>query len=115
LAELWRSSEHEPLAGKDWSEERAEQAIAAIVADAESTFDGVRWPWHPRDGDENARWSVYMGAAGVIWALHDLGATGWTLPSRSSITTAPSPTCRNSRPRPVTGRESPASVSSRSV
>jgi Lanthionine synthetase C-like protein len=75
--DLWRPSEHEPLGGEDWSEERAEQAIAAIVADAEAAFDGTRWPWHPRDGEEDAATGVYLGSAGVIWALHDLGSTGW--------------------------------------
>ena len=77
MAELWRPSEHEPLAGEDWSEERAEQAIATIVADAESAFDGERWPWHPRDGEEDGVSSVYLGGAGVILALRELGSTGW--------------------------------------
>jgi lanthionine synthetase-like protein len=78
LAELYRPSEHEPLAGGEWSVERAEEAIRAIVADAEAGFDGTRWPWHPLDGDEE--WGVsdlYIGGAGVIWALDELGSTGW--------------------------------------
>ena len=78
MAELFRASEHEPLAGEEWSSERAEQAIAAIVVDAEAAFDGTRWPWHPRDGEEE--WSdsdVYIGGAGMIWALDELGSTGW--------------------------------------
>ena len=78
MAELWRPSEHEPLAGGEWDEARAEDAIAAIVADAESAFDGARWPWHPRDGDEDEdSASLYLGSAGVIWALHELGSSGW--------------------------------------
>lgn len=78
MAELWRASEHEPLAGGEWDEGRVEDAIATIVADAEAAFDGARWPWHPRDEDEDeTSASLYLGAAGVIWALHDLGATGW--------------------------------------
>jgi hypothetical protein len=57
---------------------RAQEAIAAIVADAESAFDGERWPWHPRDGEEDEDPNdVYFGGAGVIWALHELGSTGW--------------------------------------
>jgi hypothetical protein len=74
---LFRPSEHEPLAGEEWSEERAEQAIAAIVADAEAAFDGTRWPFHPADEIDDMPTTVYMGAAGVIWALHELGSTGW--------------------------------------
>jgi hypothetical protein len=78
LAELFRPSEHEPLAAGDWDEARVEEAIRTIVADAEAAFDGTRWPWHPRDGEEDEDLSgVYLGGAGVIWALHELGSTGW--------------------------------------
>ena len=78
MADLWRPSEHEPLAAPEWDESRAEEAIAAIVADAETAFDATRWPWHPRDGEEDEDPNdVYFGGAGVIWALHELGSTGW--------------------------------------
>jgi hypothetical protein len=78
LAELWRPSEHEPLAPEEWDQARVEEAIAGIVADAEAAFDGTRWPWHPLDGeDDEDSASIYLGSAGVVWALHELGATGW--------------------------------------
>jgi hypothetical protein len=78
LAELWRAGEHEPLAGEGWDEARAEDAIRTIVADAEAAFDGSRWPWHPLDGDDDEDpSSIYLGSAGTIWALHELGAPGW--------------------------------------
>jgi hypothetical protein len=77
LAEVWRPSEHEPLAGGEWGEGRAEEAIRAIVADAEAAFDGTRWPWHPDDGEEWALADVYVGGAGTVWALDELGSTGW--------------------------------------
>jgi Lanthionine synthetase C-like protein len=78
LPELWRRSEHEPLAGAEWDEARAEEAIRTIAAAAEAAFDGARWPWHPQDGDDDEdSASLYFGSAGVIWALHELGATGW--------------------------------------
>jgi hypothetical protein len=77
LAELWRPAEHEPLEAGEWDVARAEEAIAAIVADAESAFDGSRWPWHPADGVDDASSSVYMGSAGMAWALHELGSPGW--------------------------------------
>lgn len=78
LAELFRPGEHEPLAAEEWDESRAEEAIRAIVADAEAAFDGTRWPWHPHDGEEDEDPNdVYFGGAGVIWALHELGSTGW--------------------------------------
>jgi hypothetical protein len=78
LAELFRPGEHEPLAAAEWDEARAEEAIRTIVADAEAAFDGSRWPWHPLDGEEDEDPSdVYLGGAGIIWALHELGSTGW--------------------------------------
>lgn len=77
MAELWRQSEHEPLAGAEWSEERAEQAIAAIVADAEAAFDGERWPFHPADEVDDSPTDIYLGVAGMAWGLDELGSTGW--------------------------------------
>jgi len=77
LAELFRPEEHEPLAGGEWDEARAEEAIRTIVTDAESAFDGTRWPWHPRDGEEFGFSDLYVGGAGMIWALGELGSTGW--------------------------------------
>jgi hypothetical protein len=77
VSELWRPSEHEPLAGGEWDEARAEEAIRTIVADAEGAYDGRRWPWHPRDGEEFGFSDVYIGGAGMIWALEELGSSGW--------------------------------------
>jgi Lanthionine synthetase C-like protein len=75
---LFRPSEHEPLEAAEWDEARAREAIAAVVGDAEAAWDGERWPWHPRDGEEDEdSTSIYLGSAGVIWALHELGANGW--------------------------------------
>jgi hypothetical protein len=74
---LFRPEEHEPLEPAAWDEERVRGAIATIVADAESAFDGARWPFHPRDGADDAPTTIYLGAAGVIWALHELGSDGW--------------------------------------
>ena len=62
---------------EEWDDARAEEAIRTIVADAEDAFDGKRWPWHPRDGDEFGFSDVYVGGAGMIWALDELGSTGW--------------------------------------
>ncbi|HJQ50634.1 MAG TPA: LanC-like protein [Gaiellaceae bacterium] len=78
MAELFRPSEHEPLSGGAWDEGRVEEAIRTIVTDAETAFDGARWPWHPRDGDDDEDPNaLYLGGAGVIWGLHELGSTGW--------------------------------------
>jgi hypothetical protein len=77
LAELWRPSEHEPLAGGEWDAARAEEAIRIIVADADAAFDGERWPFHPADGVDDSPNTVYLGAAGMAWALDELGSSGW--------------------------------------
>ena len=51
-------------------------AIAAIVTDTENAFDERElWPAHLLDLDEGPLpmvKSLFLGAAGVIWALHDL-------------------------------------------
>jgi hypothetical protein len=77
VSDLWRGSEHEPLAGEKWSEERAEQAIASIVADAEAAYDGARWPFHPADEPDDGPNAIYLGVAGMAWGLSELGSSGW--------------------------------------
>jgi hypothetical protein len=75
--ELFRPSEHEPLAGARWDAGRARAAIAEIVAEAERTVDDASWPMHPRDeepGDPPTFFTLYLGSAGMIWALHELGS-----------------------------------------
>ena len=77
---LFSPEQHEPLVDRAWNEGRARAAIAAIVADAEQAFDRARlWTLHPLDWDddedaERSYTGLYMGAAGVIWALAELGS-----------------------------------------
>jgi hypothetical protein len=75
---LFDAASHEPLTTEPWDGGRAAAAIAAIVDDAERAFDPqALWPIHERDvdGDEGRALSgLYLGAAGVIWALHELGS-----------------------------------------
>jgi len=81
LAELYVAADHEPLTGSPWDEDVARRAIAAIVADAENAMRDAAWPVHPRDDDNGddplppSPATVYLGAAGVIWALHMLGSS----------------------------------------
>jgi hypothetical protein len=72
---LFRPDEHEPLTDATWDEARAGAAIAAVVADAEAAVgDGV-WPIHPQDRDHEERFTtLYLGSAGMAWALHTLGS-----------------------------------------
>jgi hypothetical protein len=74
---LWRAEEHEALAGRPWDPGLAEQAIRAIVADAEATVDNGRWPGHPLDElrEDEVHTSLYLGSAGMIWGLWKLGSS----------------------------------------
>ena len=70
---------HRALAHDAWSELTVRAAIEEIAADAIAHFHSdLFWPGHPSDdgvGDGNT--SLYMGAAGVVWALdylHRIGA-----------------------------------------
>jgi lantibiotic modifying enzyme len=75
---LMSPQRHEPLAGEGWSEDAARAAIARIVARTHAEFDAPSglWPLHPDDvdpdGDRPLR-GLYLGAAGIIWALLELG------------------------------------------
>ena len=71
---LWHVEEHEPVIEDAWDASQAETAIAEIVADAERACVGSAWPGHPLDdAPESSRLSsLYLGSAGMIWALHEL-------------------------------------------
>jgi lantibiotic modifying enzyme len=77
---LFSPEQHEPVTDRAWDERRARAAIGAIVADAEQALDRAGlWTLHPLDwdddGDAGRSYSgLYMGAAGVIWALAELGS-----------------------------------------
>jgi hypothetical protein len=77
---LFRETEHEPLAAEPWDEGRVGAAIAAVVAEAEAALPPDElWPAHPRDRDGGEEADVftivYLGAAGVAWALGRLGSS----------------------------------------
>lgn len=70
----------EPLTDEAWDEARVRHAIEEIVADADATYDErALWPTE----DEWDKWGsplplkhLYVGAAGVVWALHELQRRG---------------------------------------
>jgi len=76
---LYLPEAFEPLTDEPWDEARVRAAIRAIVADADAAFDPNRlWPAHEWDG-----WqaklplkNLYVGAAGVLWALDGLRRLG---------------------------------------
>jgi hypothetical protein len=77
---LYRLEAFEPLTDEPWDEERVRARIGAIIADAESSYSPDDfWP-----ADEWDAWScplplmnLYIGAAGVIWALDLLRRRGY--------------------------------------
>ncbi len=77
---LYSPENHEPLSDRPWDEGRVRAVIAEIVAEAEAAYDEVElWPAHPRDLEDGplpAVASIYLGASGVIWALHELERAG---------------------------------------
>ena len=77
---LFEPQRHERLADTAWNADRAREAIRDIAADTEAAMQsGVAWPWHPLDADgtsEPPHRSLYLGAAGVLWALWALERSG---------------------------------------
>jgi hypothetical protein len=74
---LWRVEQHEPLTDQEWDPALAREAIRAIVADAESAERDGAWPGHPLDDvqEDEVLCSLYLGGAGMIWALSNLGSS----------------------------------------
>lgn len=79
---LFDPTRHEPLSTTAWHEARVLDAIRAIARDTEHAHLGQgRWPVHPRDDDgdtpaDGAFKSLYLGSAGVWWALWALQRAG---------------------------------------
>jgi lantibiotic modifying enzyme len=78
---LFDPASHEHVTERPWDDRRARAVIEAVVTDAESAFDDdLLWPVHRLDeeGGEplSAVASLYLGASGVIWALHQLERVG---------------------------------------
>jgi lantibiotic modifying enzyme len=82
---LYEPTEFDALTAEPWVPARVEDAIAAIVADADAAFDPTAlWPAHEWDAREKPLplTGLYTGAAGVIWALDELRKRGYAEPSR---------------------------------
>jgi lantibiotic modifying enzyme len=73
---LYRPEAFEPLVDTPWSELRARAAIRDIVEDADSAFRGPRLFWRANDWDgwhsTSPMKNLYVGTAGVLWALDRL-------------------------------------------
>src|SRR5437763_14228134 len=76
---LYEPTRFDALIDEPWVPARVEDAIAAIVADADTEFDATAlWPAHAWDarGKPLPLSGLYVGAAGVIWALDELRKRG---------------------------------------
>jgi hypothetical protein len=77
---------HDPAAHEDlvpiaWDASRARGLIERIAADAAAHYaNGIVRPVHPRDGgpERAPHGELYLGAGGVLWALHYLHSLGAT-------------------------------------
>ncbi len=71
---------HEPLVDAVWDPLAVENAIRTITSEAEQALRGAEWwPVHPTEaepGDPDTFHGVYLGAAGVLWALDRLAQAG---------------------------------------
>jgi Lanthionine synthetase C-like protein len=76
---LFDPAAHEPLTERAWDAAAVREAVGTIAADAESAFDpdGL-WAPHPLDELEESAplTALYLGAAGVVWALDRLARLG---------------------------------------
>jgi lanthionine synthetase-like protein len=77
---LFEPDRHEPLLDAQWDASRAQEAIRAIVQDAEEALgSGIVWPAHPLDevaGPRSGQKTFYLGASGTLWALWYLEQQG---------------------------------------
>src|SRR5919204_744635 len=83
---LYEPTRFDALIDEPWVPARVEDAIAAIVADADAAFDPeALWPAHAWDVREKPLplSGLYVGAAGVIWALDELQRRGHGESSRN--------------------------------
>jgi lantibiotic modifying enzyme len=77
---LYRPEAFERLTDEGWDEARVRSAVAAIVSDADDAFDVESlWPANEWDAWKSATplKSLYVGAAGVLWALDALRRRGY--------------------------------------
>ena len=77
---LYRPEVFEALTDERWNADRIRESIREVVADTDDALRGPRLLWRANDWD---RWqatspmkNLYVGAAGVLWALDELRRLG---------------------------------------
>ncbi len=77
---LYRPEAFEPLTDEPWDEERIRGAIREIVADTDAALRGPRLLWRAHEWDgwhgTSPMKNLYVGAAGVLFALDELRRRG---------------------------------------
>ena len=77
---LYTPEAFEPLTEARWSQRRARRAIHEIVADADAAMRGPKLLWRAHEWDgwhaTSPMKNLYVGAAGLIWALDALRRRG---------------------------------------
>jgi hypothetical protein len=77
---LFRPEAFEPLTDSRWDADRVRAAVRALVQDTDEALRGPKLLWRADPWDSWAATSpmknVYSGAAGVLWALAELGRCG---------------------------------------
>ena len=76
---LYHPAAHEPLTDRRWEDAWVRDAVRELLADAHAAYDpDALWPAHEWDGYRAALplKNLYVGAAGMAWALERLGADG---------------------------------------
>src|SRR6266542_2034683 len=77
---LYRPEAFEPLTDTGWNDVRVRDALHALVAETDAAMRGPKLLWRAHEWD---RWhatspmkNLYVGAAGVLWALDQLRRRG---------------------------------------
>ncbi len=77
---LYRHEAFEPLTDEPWDAERVAAAIRAIVADTDASLRGPKLFWKADSWDNwqatSPMKNLYVGSAGVLWALDELRRRG---------------------------------------
>src|SRR5918996_3762533 len=83
---LYSPESHESLESRPWDPDVALGAIREIAADCEASFESLHWPVHLRDDEGDGPFTtVYLGSAGVIYALDLLARRGFRAGTRDYV------------------------------
>jgi hypothetical protein len=78
---LYRPDAFEPLTETAWSDARARDGIREIVADTDAAWRGPKLFWRAHEWDgwhgTSPMKNLYVGTAGVLWALDQLRRRGY--------------------------------------